>query len=62
MSDTIDEMKKDRTLLEERIFSLIQEFEKQWGVEVDLLEVNHTKMAGEREAKLFKVHVQVRVP
>ena len=62
MTVTLEEMKKDKASMEEEFFNHIKEFEKVYGVEVDLVEVNHNRTKGEKQGELFKVHVQVRVP
>lgn len=55
----LEELKKDRTELENSIYLLIKEFEEKWGVSVSDIDLEHFRTIQEEKPVLNKIKVEV---
>ena len=57
----LEELKKDRTELENSIYLLIKEFEEKWGVSVSDIDLEHFRTIQEEKPVLNKIKVEVEL-
>ena len=55
----LEELKKDRTELENSIYTLIKEFEEKWGVSVSDIDLEHFRTIQEEKPLLNRIKVEV---
>ena len=57
----LEELKKDRTELENSIYLLIKEFEEKWGVSVSDIDLEHFRTMQDEKPVLNKIKMEVEL-